>query len=273
MARAMAARTGMKTVWRKLTAALDWLWRVLATGHCFSFLFVGGFILACTALPITRWFGRSEIEKQIRARRLLHRTFRFYLWQMQKLGLMTLTVRGREHLPHASGALVIANHPSLLDVVILISLLPDCDCVVKGSLRNSLVSGVIRAVGYTDNSEGEAMLRHCRDSMHNGFPLIVFPEGTRSTPNAPLHFQRGAANIAVRCAANILPALITCNPPTLLKNEPWYKIPAHRPAFVIEFFSPQSVAEIIDNNTPPSLATRQLNRQWLAFYQEKLFPH
>ena len=261
----MGITSGMN--WR---SKIDWLWRVLATGHCFSFLFVGGFILAITALPVTRLLGKSPEDKNARARRLIHHTFRFYLWQMQKLGLMTLTIRGRENLQQANGKLVIANHPSLLDVVILISLLPDCDCVVKGSLRKSLVSGVIKATGYTDNSEGESMIQRCRSSMAAGFPLIVFPEGTRSTPGADPVFQRGAANIAIRCGVDVLPVLITCHPPTLLKGDAWYKIPAHRPQFAVDVLSPMRPATVIDPEAPPSLATRQLNRHWLAFYKEKL---
>lgn len=253
--------------WR---AKLDWLWRVLATGHCFAFLFGGGFILAISALPLTRLLGRTPAEKDVRARRLIHHVFRFYLWQMQALGLMTLAIRGREHLADAGGKLVIANHPSLLDVVILISLMPDCDCVVKGALRRSLVSGVIRATGYTDNSDGDTMLRRCHRSLAAGYPLIVFPEGTRSTPGANLVFQRGAANIAVRCAVDLLPVVITCQPPTLLKGDPWYRIPARRPAFVVEILPPLARHTLTDPEATPSLATRQLNRQLLAFYQEKL---
>lgn len=252
---------------RKLAGAAGWCWRVLGTGHCFSFLFVGGFLLAITALPWVRRGPGSEFEKNARARRVIHHTFRFYLWQMQKLGLMTLEIVGRENLPQAAGKLVVANHPSLLDVVILISLLPDCDCVVKGALRRSLVSGVIRATGYTDNSDGETMLARCGSSMAAGFPLIVFPEGTRSTPGQPLVFQRGAANIAVRCGVDILPVLITCDPPTLLKGEPWYKIPARRPHFRVEIRQPIPLAHTVEPGMPPSLATRQLNRFLLDYYR------
>lgn len=253
-----------------LSARLDWLWRVLATGHCFALLFGGGFLLAISALPVTRWFGRTPEEKDERARRLIHHTFRFYLWQMQALGLMTLVIRGREHLAQARGKLVVANHPSLLDVVILISLLPDCDCIVKGSLRRSLVSGVIRATGYTDNSNGDLMLARSSRSLAAGFPLIVFPEGTRSIPGEPLVFQRGAANIAIRCNADILPVLITVEPPTLLKGEPWYKIPARRPVFTVTALPILSTQHCIEPSAPPALATRQLNRFLLNFFQQLL---
>lgn len=255
---------------QKIKSRVDWLWRVLATGHCFAFLFGGGFLLAISALPITRLLGRTPEEKDARARRLIHHTFRFYLWQMQALGLMKLEIYGRENLAQARGKLVLANHPSLLDVVILISLLPDCDCVVKGSLRRSLVSGVIRATGYTDNSNGDTMLTRCAHSLAANFPLIIFPEGTRSTPNEPLAFQRGAANIAIRCDADILPVLITCEPPTLLKGEPWYKIPPRRPVFSVTILPTLITKNCVEPSAPPALATRQLNRFLLNFFQQKL---
>ena len=258
------------SVMQKIKSRVDWLWRVLATGHCFAFLFGGGFLLAISALPITRLLGRTPEEKDARARRLIHHTFRFYLWQMQALGLMTLVIRGREHLAQARGKLVVANHPSLLDVVILISLLPDCDCIVKGSLRRSLVSGVIRATGYTDNSNGDLMLARSSRSLAAGFPLIVFPEGTRSIPGEPLVFQRGAANIAIRCNADVLPALITADPPTLLKGEPWYKIPPRRPVFTITFFPAITTQDYADKAVSPALATRQFNRFLLDFFQQQL---
>ena len=261
-----------KPLIQSIADRIDWLWRVLATGHCFALLFGGGFLLAISALPITRWLGRTPEEKDARARRLIHHTFRFYLWQMQALGLMTLAIHGRENLAQARGKLVVANHPSLLDVVILISLLPDCDCIVKGSLRRSLVSGVIRATGYTDNSNGDTMLARCTRSLAAGFPLIVFPEGTRSTPGQALVFQRGAANIAVRCGVDTLPVHISCTPPTLLKGEAWYKIPARRPVFSVTIFPALITRDCVEKTAPPALATRQFNSLLLDFFQQKWQP-
>lgn len=251
-------------------ALLDRLWRTLATGYCFAFLFVGGFVLSITALPLTRLLGDTPESKHLRARQLLHRTFRFYLRHMQALGLIRLDVQGQEYLAQAGGKLVIANHPSLLDVVILISLLPDCDCVVKAGLRKSLVRGVIAATGYTDNLDGDTLLTRCRASLAQGFPLVVFPEGTRSTPGQTLVFQRGVANIAVRCEADILPVVITCDPPTLLKGEPWYRIPTEKPVFRVCVLPPICTTAITDTAAPASLATRQLNRHLLALYHSAL---
>ncbi len=243
------------------------LWRLLATAWCFAFMGVGGLLLTLTALPAVRLWPGSADAKHARARRVVHQTFRFYLWQMEKLGAMTLRIHGREHLAAAPGRLVIANHPSLLDVVILVSLIPEADCVVKQALwRNPLLKGVVTATGYIDNTDGEAMLARCQASLAAGFPLIVFPEGTRSQPGEPLVFQRGAARIAVHCGAGLLPVVIGCEPPTLLKGERWYNIPARKPQFSVTIHPPMALAGIVGEATAPSLATRRLNRFLLDYY-------
>ena len=58
---------------------------------------------------------------------------------MRCLGLMTYEIRGRERL-RRDGLLILANHPTLIDVVLLVSLLPNADCVVKSAVaRNAFM--------------------------------------------------------------------------------------------------------------------------------------
>lgn len=250
--------------------ALNRFWRLLGTGYCFAFLFGGGLVLPVTLIPLIRLWPGAEHEKAARVRRFIHRLFRFYLWQMQKLGVITLDVRDAARLRQARGCVVIANHPSLLDVVLLIAQMPECCCIVKNDLRRSTVSGILRATGYIDNSDGETMLQHCRDTLRRGYPVVVFPEGTRSTPGQALVFQRGAAHIAVRCTADILPVRIHCDPPTLLKGEPWYRIPARKPHFVVAPQAPLNVAAVLEQPMEASLAVRRLNRYLQDYYGELL---
>ena len=62
---------------------------------------------------------------------------------------------------------------------------------------------------------------------------MIFPEGTRTVPGQPMQMQRGAANVALRGARVLTPVFITCDPPTLSKNLPWYRIPPRRPTFTL----------------------------------------
>ena len=128
-----------------------------------------------------------------------------------------------------NGLLILANHPTLIDVVLLVSLLPNADCVVKHAVaRNPFMRGPVRAAGYVANSDGAGLVDDCIAAVHAGGNLVIFPEGTRTEPGQPLRLQRGAANIAVRGRLDITPVRITCTPLTLTKGQKWYRVPSRR---------------------------------------------
>lgn len=250
---------------------LNYGWRVVATGYNFAFFFIGGLVLALTALPLARLLPGTAARKNERARAVVHRIFRYFVWQMQITGCIRVEVRDRARLAACDGLLVVANHPTLIDVVLLIALLPRASCVVKAELfRSATLRGVVRATGYISNSDPESLLRQCRDSFAAGQSIIVFPEGTRSRTGEPLQFQRGAAQIAVRCNADVAPVLITCEPPMLRKGEPWYRVPPRRGEIVVQPLPRWPLAELIDTGAPPPLATRQLNRALEARFRALL---
>jgi len=248
---------------------INYYWRLLATGYNFAFFGIGGFLLALTALPLARLWPGSEQKKNERARRVIHHTFRYFVWQMRVTGVISLELRDIEKLRVSDGQLVIANHPTLIDVVLLLALLPKSCCVVKDALwKNPLLKGVVRATGYiNNNADPEQLLRACDDTLRSGYSIIVFPEGTRTRAGQPLQFQRGASHIAVRCAANIVPVTIRCEPPMLRKGERWYQIPPRRAHIRVSAMDTMSVPDIVGECVVPALATRRLNRHLQSYYQ------
>ena len=220
-----------------------YIWRALWTAFAFAALGVGGFILAMTVIPLSTLFVSDELARNRRAQFVIRQSFRVYLAMLRGLGVLTLEVVGAEKLAACKGKLIVANHPTLIDIVLLMALLPDAKCVVKPQLfANPLLRSLVRAAGYIRNDcEPEVLIEKCRATLAAGNNLIIFPEGTRSVPGKPLHFQRGFAHIATLTGANLQPVTITCEPITLVKGAPYYKIPDSRPCFRIE------VADEIDS--------------------------
>jgi 1-acyl-sn-glycerol-3-phosphate acyltransferase len=249
--------------------SINYYWRLLATGYNFAFFGIGGFLLALTLLPLVRMWPGTLQKKNERARRLVRRTFAYFVWQMRVTGVISVELENIERLKGSDGQLIIANHPTLIDVVLLVSLLPRSCCVVKGALfRNPLLKGVVRATGYINNdTEPDELLRNCRETLAAGYSIVVFPEGTRTQPGQPLRFQRGASHIAVRCGADIVPVTIDCDPPMLRRGERWYQIPSRRAHLRISARDKLSVAALIGDCVTPSLATRRLNRHLENYYQ------
>lgn len=154
---------------------------------------------------------------------------------MSALGLIAVKIENLAALK-AKGKIIVANHPSLIDVVILISYIPNADCIVKSSLGNNFfMRGVIKAAGYIPNSTNlEELLSACSSSLKKGNNLIIFPEGTRSVPGKQTRISRGAAHIAVHSGCDILPIRINCYPPGLLKNQKWYKVADEKMKYVLK---------------------------------------
>jgi len=222
-----SAGSGIGGVLLKL---LDRLYRQAATGFAFACFFLGGGVLAVVVFPVMAWFRQFRRQH---AQRVIRSVFRFYLGMLQGLGLLRLEIGGRRRLDSCRGRLIIANHPSLLDVVMLMALTPNAQCIIKHELwNNRYLGGVMRRAEYIRNDlEGEALIGACRRALDGGANIIVFPEGTRSRPGVMPRFHRGFANIATLTQAEIVPVVITCSPPTLVKGEHWWVVPATRPTF------------------------------------------
>lgn len=206
---------------------LDQIWRLFATGFCFAVFGIGGVIIAALWLPFYRVkYKNNEAKRKQACRHAVHLTFKSFVWLMFVVGVTKVDVKGLNKLKNLKGKIIIANHPSLIDVVVLISIVRNADCIVKQNLLSNIFTrGVIKNTGYISNADPEELIKDCKTSLDQGSTLIIFPEGTRTFPGAPMTFRRGAANIALRSETNFQQVLIQVTPPALTKGWPWYKVP------------------------------------------------
>lgn len=242
---------------------LDRAWRVVATGLSFATFGIGGLALWLLVFPWVRWRYRGDAPRRREvARRVVQRSFAAFIELMRALGVMTYDFHGAEKLQRP-GLLVLANHPTLIDVVFLISRLPNADCVVRSGLfRNPFTRGAVRATDYVSNSGGPELVEDCIRSVRGGSCLVIFPEGTRTRPGKPPELQRGAANIAVRGVIDITPVTIRCDPPTLSKGLPWYRVPLRRFHVTIRVHDDIPVTSLVGQGRGEAVQAREVT-EWL----------
>ena len=252
---------------------LERLWRQFGTAISFSLFGVGGLFLALLVFPAMNLFVRDRARRAAMAQRTVHRTWQFFVWVMVSLGVIDFEAEGAEVLRQASGTLIIANHPSLIDVVLIMSLMDRTQAVVKPDVwNNPFMRGAVRATNYIPNlGDPERTLADCVAALKTGNNLVIFPEGSRTVPGKPRHLERGFANIAVRAGVPIRLVTVTCNPPTLRKGEKWYQIPARRPRFRVCVRDGIDTAAVFAGAVP-SLAARDLTARVTKRFEE-LVPH
>jgi len=240
-------------------------WRIAATGLVFVLFGLGALFISLTVFPLLRLVSWNPETARRRIQRAMQITMWSFMETMRVLGILTYRVEGVERL-RIPGRLVVANHPTLIDVVMLVSLMPAVDCIVKRGLwRNPFLRWPVLWAGYLPNTEGEELVDACAATLRRGHSLLVFPEGTRTVPGEPLRMQRGAAHIALAADAEVLPVTIHCDPPTLFKGNPWYRVPERRFHLQVTVGSPVAAASFRREGEATSRAARHLT-DWLRGY-------
>jgi 1-acyl-sn-glycerol-3-phosphate acyltransferase len=152
--------------------------------------------------------------------------FRFSLWVMRATGVLRADLRALDALRGQGGIVIAANHPTMLDAVLLISRLPRVVCITKAALWDNLfLGGGIRLAGYVRNDAPLPMIRGAAAAVKGGAQLMIFPEGSRTArpPLDPLH--RSFAVMARAAGAPVQAVLIEADNPYLRKGWPLLRPP------------------------------------------------
>lgn len=187
------------------------------------------------------------------------------------MGVIDVKTSALRELHDLRGVLIICNHPSLLDVVVVIAHLGNLQCIVKKELwKNPFLGGVVRAAGYIRNDlDPEKFYKDCKEQLERGENILIFPEGTRSKPGVPIKLHRSLANLAFAAQADIQILTMDCRPVTLVKGEKWYQIPRSQPVYHLQGGKFIRCRDF-QNHLPRSLRVRALTRDIQNFYNRYL---
>jgi 1-acyl-sn-glycerol-3-phosphate acyltransferase len=251
---------------------MSFAWRFVATGLGFLAFGICGTVFSVVLFPLALLWPQA-MARQRAVTSLIHLYFRAFVRMLRAIGVMQLEVRGDLRRATAGGAIVIANHPTYLDVMVLLSLVPSACCLVKNAhWRNPCFYGIVRAANYVSNADAAQLLETSAKQLQAGYSMIVFPEGTRSPGVDRLHpFSRGFAHMALagtahaegaqgagRSGPSIVPVLIDCDPPVFTKALRWYHVPPRPFRFRIVVLEPVRAARFTGAGAPPALAARAL---------------
>jgi 1-acyl-sn-glycerol-3-phosphate acyltransferase len=129
--------------------------------------------------------------------------------------LWSVRVTGREKLPWRGPAVLVANHLSMLDILVVYGLFRPFKWVSKAELFKVPFVGWNMAINdYVPIRRGDResirrMMEHCRAHLARGMPVLLFPEGTRSQDGRLQLFKDGAFRLAAEANVPVIPVVIT----------------------------------------------------------------
>jgi len=190
----------------------------------FAFFFFGlcTLILLILVFPFMRLALHPRERFKKYARRFISSSMRFYLGVLHIIGIVNVEADERKKLKTLKSKIITANHPSILDIIVFLSLIPNADCIVNARLARNIVGGVIRQLYILNSLDFQELLKACAESLEHGNCLIIFPEGTRTPRQGKTIFKKGAARIAIYSGCSILPVHIGgTDKYGLGKKDPW----------------------------------------------------
>jgi 1-acyl-sn-glycerol-3-phosphate acyltransferase len=210
---------------RILLAGYKWVVLVPIVG--ISTVIIGTLCLVlCVVVPpstASRWCGRTWARLNAFA------------------ALMHVTVEGAQHVDAGRSHVVVANHQSQLDILVIYGWLDmDFRWVMKQELRRVPVLGVAcERLGHvfinrSDRSAAIAAIKKAGERITEGTSIFFFPEGTRSRDGNLQPFKKGAFRMAAELQMPILPVSIvgtySISPPGTLRHRPGHaRLVIHKP--------------------------------------------
>lgn len=185
----------------------------------------GLFLLGCVILQIVILFIAiipiSKVKKKLLFHKAIHHSTRLFL-----IASFMIDQRRRNDLKETFGkpAVIIANHQSVIDILVLLSIVPKGLMVTNGWVWNSPFFGrIVRYADFYHTADGyERLADTLEDRVKEGYSVIVFPEGTRSTDLSVGRFHKGAFYLAERLKLDIVPIVIYGNGMVSSKRQPLY---------------------------------------------------
>ena len=168
----------------------------------------------------------SRAQGVVVGRAAISSVYRGFWTLAQWLGLMRIDYTALDALGRDGGLIIAANHPSMLDALLVIARVPRGICIMRASLmRNPFLGAGARLARYIGNEPPRSMIRGCVANLKEGAQLVLFPEGTR-TVRPPINpFRPGLTLIAQMAQVPIQTVLIESGSPYLGKGWPIWRAP------------------------------------------------
>lgn len=167
-------------------------------------------------------FGLFPFIKQNKAlcSDIIRNAWRFFINLMVILKLIKLDIK---KLNKIENKIIVATHPSFIDIVILISLIPRSTCFVKKELaHNPILKNLVTSIFITNEVELDELKDKSKKMLDEGFNVIIFPSGIRHRKNEYPKIKKGAALIAFNAGKNIIPIKMFTSEDFLFINQPFY---------------------------------------------------
>lgn len=169
----------------------------------FLFFYIGALIINFLVFPSIEAFAKDKKKKYAS---VVYNSWRGFIKYLSVTGVLKLNVEDIEKISSIKNKIIVLTHPSYIDILVLMSIIPNSTCFVKeGLMHNPAMKNIISKIFIPSGLDLNDMQRITKEYLDEGFNLIVFPMGIRHRKNEYPKIKKGTALIAMNAHKNIIP--------------------------------------------------------------------
>lgn len=189
----------------------------------FGIFGIGALILNILIFPIAKLL-LNKTNYLYFSSNIIQKLWQFFVLLCKITGMIQIKIKDLEKIKSVRNKVIVATHPSFIDIVILLSIIPRSTCLVKSSLsKNPLLNNIINSIFILEDETVENLKSHTKYMIDNGFNVIIFPSGIRHRKNEYPKIRKGAATIAMNAQKNIVALKYYTDYDFLFINQPIYE--------------------------------------------------
>lgn len=259
-----------------VTARPRFVWprpiRVALMVTLFAGFFAGSPVLALVVFPLMRLFSSKEKFRE-RCTYLLYRGMRFVRDTARFVGIVGLDLPPMPpSVDRSKPYVLVSNHPTFIDMIVLLGTFGELTCVTNGRWwKHWALGALLRSTVYLPGPGSglpgsDDMLASMVTTLRGGRPLLIFPEGQRSTKDKLRRFRRGAVQAAIAADVPLVPLFLVIDRPYLTKNVSIWSAPKQPPMYQFDWFE---VMHPADFDHDPKRMQAHIETMYTARFEEQ----
>ncbi|MBR6098610.1 1-acyl-sn-glycerol-3-phosphate acyltransferase [bacterium] len=215
------------------------IYRSIIVVFFICFFGVGALVVRYCLLP----FKKERIQKY----ETLQKSWQIYISLLKFFKVIEFEPDNSEILKNIKNSIIVSTHPSFLDIVLLMSIIPHSTCFVADKLaRNPFFKGMVKLLFILEGQPMDKWVNDACEMLENGINIIIFPMGGRHMKDEHPRIRRGAALIARKSKRNIVMLQINNDFAFLAGHQPVYRAGSKPTVYTIKYLGEINTAEYIE---------------------------
>ncbi len=215
---------------------------------CFAAFVLGAIFLNFIVFPIANFFLKDKQLLYFYSD-IIHNTWKWFVRILIFFKIIKLNITDLDNIKQIKQKIIVATHPSFIDILILIALIPRTTCIVKYSLsKNPILFNLVNSIFIMEDESLEKLKEHTKKMIDNGFNVVIFPMGIRHRRNEFPKIKKGAATIAMNANSNIVALKYYTDFDFLFISQPVYEAGEKAVTYDLSYVGEIDVKSMLQNS-------------------------